>query len=126
MKKIELRIRENNGCIKDINSLADFIKSYYDYKVEIKSSNDDSQYIIVVLYEIYFIKCILDVEKNEFDAFVFYGDDRYKIVNLLGKTCKTKNEYEKIENSLMILDDYCIARLPSKYITEFEKVYKKI
>lgn len=105
------------------DKLYDLVKSFYGYKIRMLYENSETNEVLGVLYDSFFLKCNTNDRYGRFGAGICYGEQSYTITEFLGKRCSLNSDEESIKKSLQIIDDYCRLRLPDKFLEAYYKAY---
>ncbi len=100
------------------------MKQFYGYKFKDFECNYEEKTAIGVLYDSFVI--VGRIDDYPYDKYCGFGIrlcDDHIVTNVLGHSLLVNKNIEDIHASLKAIDDYCIARLPQKFLDEYNKAY---
>lgn len=101
------------------------VKKFWGYKARHVIYESDTKRVKCLLYDVFFFECDTNDRYGVFGGGIHYGKKSFTLVDFLGERCSLNSDKESICESLQLVDDYCRARLPDKFLRAYDKAYKK-
>ena len=101
------------------------VKKYFGYRARNVVYDSKTKVVSCLLYDSFFFGCHTNDRYGMFGGSIRYQKAGLTLMNFLGESCSLNSDKESICESLQLVDDYCRARLPDKFLRAYDKAYKK-
>lgn len=99
--------------------LAELVAGFFGPKATHVEVASDAPVVTFMLYEVFPARAGLDGEYGTFAGGVEYLKGQY-LTTLLGQRLSLNDDVDSIRDNLRIIDEYCRARLPDKYLAALQ------
>jgi len=106
----------------NIYQIHDLLQSFYEHRYSMVELNEEKEKIKFILYDAFQIRCSIDDQYRYFGIGLEIGKKNVT-TTFLGKKRSLNNDYESIKESFQIIDDYCRASLPDKFLKAYDEAY---
>ena len=103
--------------------LYDVVSRYYGYKIRNMYMDESKKEVGGLLYDSFFLRCNVNQRYGCFGGGIKFTTEYCVYRSFLNKGCTTGGNQNSINISLKNIDDYCIARLPNKFIEAYNNAY---
>ena len=109
----------------EAKQLYKIVKRFFGYKARNIEYNPEKKEVKCLLYDSFFFQCNTNDRYGMFGGGICFAKERFIIADFLGERCSLNSDKESIIESLQIVDDYCRANLPDKFLKAYYKAYKR-
>lgn len=106
----------------NIHQIYDLLQAFYGHKCSMVQLSEEEKEIRFILYDAFQISCDIN------DRYERYGIGLYEgytgvIAEFFGEGYFLNNDRESIKHSFQVVDDYCRASLPDKFLKAYDEAY---
>lgn len=109
----------------EAKQLYKIVSKFFGYKARNFTYNIEEKEVRCLLYDAFFFRCDTNDRYGMFGEGICFEKGKFVITDFLGKRCSLNSDNKSICESLKIVDDYCRARLPDKFLEAYDIAYKK-